>query len=183
MDFRLGWLECPSCGYEISAEQLAEDAEHSGAQRHATKLPLPPQPPPSTGYPRLGLKAPPEDTLPGSLGQEKALLLAVFFAWQVVSTFIVASQYTGAGNAFLNIPSLLISALFATLCIGFVLYYDNDCLRQCCMWVVGINVLIAVFTVGMAVYTGQVLASLPLIPTVAIFGWLVSILARDSRSE
>ncbi|MCH7472569.1 hypothetical protein IIA79_06420 [bacterium] len=200
MLFRLGGYECSQCDHHEPASPAKPEGKH-GLRKEAWHQPPAAAPPPpgseslpgsappthipaarSAQRPRLGMKMT-EDSVPrGSLAQEKLAFVTVFFVVQMITSFITVSGLLGAQIAAYSLLDLAISALFATLCIGFVLYYDNDCLRQAFLMFVGLGVIAALVTIGLAIASSQFVLVLPLLPGTLMSAWLISILTRDSRS-
>jgi len=101
---------------------------------------------------------------------------------QVVCGLLIAGRYAGAMDAVVSLPGQIVSAVFSTLCIALVLYYDSEALRQCCMWALGVMVLTSIAGVFVFFTKGQGALSIELIINIGLSGWLVWILMRDQRS-
>jgi len=184
MTFRLGEFECPSCGQieplkPVESRPQASGPGFKGRRSFGQAREAPP--PTQFSMLRSGHGNEPRDT--GSLGREKVLFTTVFFAAQLVSSFIITTQYNGPAYGVVSLPGLLVGAVFSTLGVGFVLYFDNDCVRQCCMWSLAPIVILASWSVIMAFSTNQGGLTLSLIPNILLSGWLFSLLVRDRRSE
>lgn len=184
MHFRLGMYECPECGYFVSAKEVAareEQRPDDGINRRrliqpkrAGAAPVPPS------FASLPFDPQP---VPPSLSGEKATFLAVYFCVMVATSFLVRAQYLSVAEMAGALPSMLFGALLLTLTAGFVLHYDNDCLRQGCMWWIGTAVVLGFFGAALAVPTKQLYLAWPLVPHLAMNVWLFTLLWRDRRSE
>ncbi len=185
MTFRLGEFECQACGHiepakPPEAKPQASGPGFAGQQKYGGQ---PSQAPPPTQFSvlRSAGRTEPSDT--GRLGREKTLFLTIYFVFQLASSFLFVSQYEGAAEGVVSLPGLLFGAVLSTLGIGFVLYFDMELIRQCCMWSLAPIVVLAGWSVIMAFATGQGSLTLSLIPTILFSIWLFSILVRDRRSE
>jgi hypothetical protein len=186
MEYRLGQYECSACGYSEPAQPAPASASSSEPSRadgiNRARLRVPSQSPALPAYSRIGLKEPAVESPRWSLSSEKTLYLTIFFALQIVSSLVLAFKYFGPAQVVYSLPSMLVSAVFATICVGFVLYYDSDCLRQCCLWWLVFSALFAVIAVVMAFRMSLGILIVPLVPNLLMTGWLITILMRDSRN-
>jgi hypothetical protein len=188
MQYRLGEYECLGCGHREAAAPPAEKTQHAGPGlkqpwQSGTTGASPGQAPPVPLYSSIGMRLPEEDARPVRfLGQEKLLFTTVWFVAQVACGVIVAGRYSGGMQTLVSLPSLIVNAVFSTLCIGVVLYYDSEALRQCCMWLLGVLVLASIPSVFVFFHMGEGALNIGLITNIVLTGWLVAILMRDPRS-
>jgi len=185
MEFRLGEFNCPGCGHNEPDKAPRKTAQFSGPgfRKERSSGPASQAPPPGVRPVRFAKDSDTDQVSIEALSREKVTFLTVFFAFELGSSIVIATSYAGPTAGLLSLPNALISAVFATICVGFVLYFDNDCVRQCCMWSLAPLVLFALWGIILAIGQGQGLITVSIIPTVLLSGWLVSILARDRRSE
>jgi hypothetical protein len=187
MVLRLGDYECASCDYVEPAPPEQTEQETTPQTGPGFKQPGPAGAPivvpPPTAYPRIGLKEPSDTPRPGSLSQEKLLFVTVYFFLQLGTALVFHLRHAGALGAMHSLPGMIVSAVLASLCAGFVLYYDHDCLRQTCLGCSSLIVISLIASIVMAIFASQTQFITPMIPNLVIHGWLVSILWRDRRSE
>jgi len=175
--------ECPDCGYFISAKELTDRQAgevEDGISRRKLVQPKRAAAPPQTRHSLLPFAPKPVER---SLSGEKVTFLMVFFGVMIATSFIARARYLNVAEMAGALPSMIFGAIMLTLAAGFALYYDNDCLRQCCLWWIGLAVVLAFFAVVLAVPTEQFGLAWPLIPQLAVDAWLFTILWRDRRSD
>jgi len=186
MEYRLGQYECSACGYSEPAQPAIAPAGSSDPSRedgiNRARLRVPRQSPALPAYSHIGLKEPSVEKPRWSLSSEKGAYLTVFFTLEIVSSIVLAFRYFSPAQVAYSLPGMLVSALFATVSVGFVLYYDSDCLRQCCLWWLVLAALSAVIAVVMAFRMSLGILIVPLVPNLLMTGWLITILMRDSRN-
>ena len=119
MSLRLGWLECPGCGYERKAQAESPDDEAGAAPEKAPHWDHRPRRQQALRdaprYSRIGLKDPEQEYRGDPLAQMKVTYLTVFFILQIVSSFVITSQYQGGIGALKSLPTMLISCVVMTL--------------------------------------------------------------------
>ena len=195
--FRLGEYECPACGY-IAPKQATpapapsdEPPDYGGVHRARLLTPPPPSAPPPPLFSTLSARVDEPDNSGRSLGGEKltfvtvftVLNLAVGIGMSLLSGVGAGGLGAAAGNVVGGIVSTVVGTAFSALCIGFVLYYDADCVRQACLFCAGISGVLLAISIVAALYFAQVVPALLALPDAVLALWLASILYRDRRSE
>jgi hypothetical protein len=209
LSYRLGEYECAGCGYRGAGPSAANEAAPGLPARALPGAPklknstgslterdaasygggwtpaqsAPPKPDDAhPGYSRIGLKSLSEqgESRP-AYNVEKVAFLMTYIVVQIVIMFVSYAQIGGAKLALFTLPSLISNAVISTAGAAIVLYVDNSLIKNGCMILLGLNMLMWGSTILMAFRTGLLGLAWGIIINVALFGWMISILSRDTE--